>query len=50
MNGNEAKTFLEKNGVKLVLAQFVDVHGVAKTKAVPFTHFDDITTERRLPA
>ena len=44
MNGNEAKTFLEKNGVKLVLAQFVDVHGVAKTKAVPFTHFDDILT------
>ena len=38
----EAKQFLEDNQVKFVLAQFVDIHGVAKTKAVPATHFEDI--------
>jgi len=38
----EAKQFLEDNQVKFVLAQFVDIHGVAKTKAIPATHFEDI--------
>jgi len=38
----EAKQFLADNQVKFVLAQFVDIHGVAKTKAVPATHFEDI--------
>ncbi len=38
----EAKAFLEANGIKFVLAQFVDIHGVAKTKAVPACHFEDI--------
>lgn len=38
----EAKRFLEDNQVKFVLAQFVDIHGVAKTKAVPASHFEDI--------
>lgn len=38
----EAKLFLEDNQVKFVLAQFVDIHGVAKTKAVPASHFEDI--------
>jgi len=28
--------------VKFVLAQFVDIHGTAKTKAVPASHFEDI--------
>src|SRR5438067_1651959 len=41
----EAKKFLEQHHVSLVLAQFVDIHGVAKTKAVPTAHFDDILTE-----
>jgi glutamine synthetase len=40
----EAKTFLAENDVNFVLAQFVDVHGVAKTKAVPVGHFEDILT------
>ncbi|MEW6445789.1 MAG: type III glutamate--ammonia ligase [Pseudomonadota bacterium] len=44
MSPAEAKAFLEKNGVKYVLAQFVDIHGVAKTKSVPVDHFDDIIT------
>jgi len=38
----EAKKFLADHQVKFVLAQFVDIHGVAKTKAVPASHFDDI--------
>lgn len=42
MTPAEAKQFLEDNQVKFVLAQFVDIHGVAKTKAVPATHFEDI--------
>ena len=37
-----AKAFLEANQVRFVLAQFVDIHGVAKTKAVPVEHFEDI--------
>ena len=31
----EAKKFLKDNKVKYVLAQFVDIHGVAKVKSVP---------------
>jgi glutamine synthetase len=42
MNLAAAKTFLESHQVKFVLAQFVDIHGVAKTKAVPVSHFEDI--------
>lgn len=41
-SADEAKLFLQQNGVRMVLAQFVDIHGVAKTKAVPLSHFDDI--------
>jgi glutamine synthetase len=44
MNLAEAKKFLVDNGVKSVLAQFVDIHGTAKTKAVPAGHFEDILT------
>lgn len=42
MTPTEAKQFLEKHQVKFILAQFVDIHGTAKTKAVPASHFDDI--------
>lgn len=42
MNLAEAKTFLEAHQIKFILAQFVDIHGVAKTKAVPASHFEDI--------
>jgi glutamine synthetase len=45
MNAEEAKSFLKENKVKYILAQFVDIHGVAKTKAVPVSHFDDILTD-----
>lgn len=42
MNRAEAKKFLAKNNVKSVLAQFVDIHGTAKAKSVPASHFEDI--------
>src|SRR5262245_21616653 len=41
----EAKKFLADNRVTFVLAQFVDIHGVAKTKAVPVSHFEDILND-----
>lgn len=45
MNLDEAKSFLEENGVRYVLAQFVNIHGVSKTKAVPVEHFESVVTE-----
>lgn len=42
MNVMEARQFLADNKVKYILAQFVDIHGTAKTKAVPVAHFDEI--------
>ena len=40
----EAKKFLADNQVKYILAQFVDIHGVAKVKSVPAGHLEDILT------
>jgi len=45
MTRDQAKSFLEENQVKFVLAQFVDIHGVAKTKLVPVSHFEDILND-----
>lgn len=45
MTAQEAQAFLEKHDVRYVLAQFVDIHGVPKTKAVPAEHLDMILTE-----
>jgi len=45
MTRDQAKAFLEENQVKFVLAQFVDIHGVAKTKSVPVSHFEDILND-----
>ena len=42
MTPTEATQFLEEHQIKFVLAQFVDMHGTAKTKAVPISHFEDI--------
>lgn len=39
-----AKKFLADNEVKYVLAQFVDIHGVAKVKSVPAAHLESILT------
>ncbi|WP_319004550.1 type III glutamate--ammonia ligase [Methylobacillus caricis] len=38
----EAEQFLAENNVKYVLAQFVDIHGVAKVKSVPAAHLRSI--------
>lgn len=40
-----AQAFLEKHNVSYVLAQFVDIHGVAKSKAVPVSHLEDVITD-----
>lgn len=45
MTPQEATKFLEENNVKLILAQFIDIHGVAKAKAVPVSHFEDILND-----
>lgn len=40
----EAQRFLEQHQIKFILAQFVDIHGAAKVKAVPASHIEDILT------
>ncbi len=45
MTREDAQQLLRRHDVKFVLAQFVDMHGVAKTKAVPVSHFDDVLTD-----
>ena len=42
MTLDRAKALLRDNNIKFVLAQFVDIHGVPKAKAVPTAHFEDI--------
>lgn len=44
MNLKQAEKFLKDNQIRYILAQFVDIHGVAKTKSVPVSHFEDILT------
>lgn len=39
---NDPKKFIEDNDIKFILAQFVDIHGVAKTKSVPAHCLDDV--------
>ncbi len=41
----EARRWLEANQVKFVLAQFVDIHGAAKAKAVPVQHLEMVMRE-----
>lgn len=45
MSASDAKAFLAKHDVHYVLAQFVDIHGVPKTKAVPAEHLDMVLTD-----
>ncbi len=40
----EAKQFLKEHQIKYVLAQFADIHGVAKVKSVPAAHLEDVLT------
>ena len=39
-----AEKFLSDNKINFVLAQFVDIHGVAKTKSVPSANLADVVT------
>jgi glutamine synthetase len=41
----DAQQYLRAQGVGYVLAQFVDIHGVAKAKAVPVAHLNTVLTE-----
>lgn len=41
----EAQEFLKQHGVKYILAQFVDIHGVPKTKSVPVKHLEGVLTD-----
>ncbi len=45
MNRQQAQKFLEEHNVRYVLAQFVDIHGAAKAKAVPVEHLDMVLTD-----
>ncbi len=40
LNKRDADVFLAKHQVRYLLAQFVDIHGTAKTKVVPAEHLD----------
>jgi glutamine synthetase len=41
----EAQQYLRAQGVSYVLAQFVDIHGVAKAKSVPVAHLETVLTD-----
>jgi glutamine synthetase len=45
MSPQAAKKFLKDNGIRFILAQFVDIHGAAKAKAVPAEHLDMVLTD-----
>ncbi len=38
----EVETFVKDNNIRFVLAQFVDIHGVAKAKSVPIAHLQSV--------
>ena len=38
----DADKFIEQHNIKYILAQFVDIHGVAKTKSVPASNLADV--------
>lgn len=42
MTPEASKKFLEDNNVRYLLAQFVDIHGCAKTKSVPASCLQDV--------
>ena len=45
MDREEAQKFCREHGIRYVLAQFVDIHGSAKAKAVPVEHLDMVLTD-----
>jgi glutamine synthetase len=45
MNREQAEKFFTQHNTRYVLAQFVDIHGSAKAKAVPVEHLDMVLKE-----
>jgi glutamine synthetase len=45
MNRDQARAYFAEHGIRYVLAQFVDIHGAAKAKAVPVEHLDMVLDE-----
>jgi glutamine synthetase len=45
MNQEQAQKFFREHGIRYVLAQFVDIHGSAKAKAVPVEHLEMVLTD-----
>jgi glutamine synthetase len=45
MTPEKARKWLKDNKIKYILAQFVDIHGSAKAKAVPVEHLDMLLTD-----
>ncbi|NWE37331.1 type III glutamate--ammonia ligase, partial [Pseudomonas gingeri] len=41
----ETQRIIDKHGIKYVLAQFVDIHGAAKTKSVPICGLKTVAEE-----
>lgn len=45
MTPEEAKQFFVEHQTRYLLAQFVDIHGAAKAKAVPVEHYDMVVSD-----
>jgi glutamine synthetase len=45
MNREQAREFIEQHKIRYLLAQFVDIHGAAKAKAVPVEHLEMVLTD-----
>ncbi len=45
MTPEQAQQFFKDHQIKYILAQFVDIHGAAKSKAVPVEHLDMVLTD-----
>ena len=45
MNREQAGKFFDEHKIRYLLAQFVDIHGSAKAKAVPVEHLDMVLNE-----
>ena len=45
MTPDAAKALIKEHGIKFILAQFVDIHGAAKAKAVPAEHLEMILSD-----
>ena len=42
---SETQRIIDEHGIKYVLAQFVDIHGAAKTKSVPISGLKTVAEE-----